>query len=222
MLKDPIFADIDLPSLETADVVTNFPGVVEAFLRLYTTYQEEHLALADRGVERGGRRRSIRWPRRGASWRRAATAFPCSTMRRNAWRRSLGEYDSLTAYFKARHGLQVRRVPAEFMVGSTRRLDRHGRQILLDDELDTASQNFQLALQLAYLELAGEIDTVLKEGAFASESGERLARRALASYAAAAILMPYAAFPAPSRPAAMTSRRCRVSSEPASNRWRTA
>ena len=50
-LKDPIFADIDLPSLETSDVVTNFPGVVEAFLRLYTTYQEEHLALADRGVD---------------------------------------------------------------------------------------------------------------------------------------------------------------------------
>src|SRR5471030_234133 len=26
VLKDPIFADIELPSLETADVVTNFPG----------------------------------------------------------------------------------------------------------------------------------------------------------------------------------------------------
>src|SRR5471030_55992 len=36
MLKDPIFADIDLPSLEVADVVTNFPGIAEAFLRLYT------------------------------------------------------------------------------------------------------------------------------------------------------------------------------------------
>src|ERR1700761_7057297 len=36
ILKDPIFADIDLPSLEVGDVVTNFPGVVEAILRLYT------------------------------------------------------------------------------------------------------------------------------------------------------------------------------------------
>lgn len=35
---------------------------------------------------------------------------------------------------------------------------------------------------------------VLKQGSFATESGERLTRRALASYAAAAILMPYAAF----------------------------
>src|SRR5436189_170040 len=49
-LKDPMFADIDLPPLETADVTTNFPGVTEALLRLYTAYREEQLALADRGV----------------------------------------------------------------------------------------------------------------------------------------------------------------------------
>jgi XRE family transcriptional regulator, fatty acid utilization regulator len=80
------------------------------------------------------------------------------------------------------------------MVGSTRRLDRHNRDILLDDGLDAASQAFQLALQLAYLEMAPEIDAVLADGSFASEGGERLTRRALAGYAAAAVLMPYAAF----------------------------
>ena len=51
LLRDPMFADIDLPSLEVADVATNFPGVTEALLRLYTAYQEEQLALADRGAE---------------------------------------------------------------------------------------------------------------------------------------------------------------------------
>src|SRR5471030_1037213 len=51
VLKDPIFTDIDLPALETADVATNFPGITEALLRLYTTYQHEQLALADRGAE---------------------------------------------------------------------------------------------------------------------------------------------------------------------------
>ena len=53
VLKDPIFADIDLPALETSDVATNFPGIAEALLRLYTTYQEEQLALADRDAEAG-------------------------------------------------------------------------------------------------------------------------------------------------------------------------
>jgi predicted transcriptional regulator len=80
------------------------------------------------------------------------------------------------------------------MVGSVRRLDRHRKEILLDDGLDAASQSFQLALQLAYLELRAEIDAELEGGSFASESGERLTRRALASYAAAAILMPYSTF----------------------------
>ena len=51
VLKDPMFADIDLPSLESGDIATNFPGVTEAILRLYTAYQEEHLALADREDE---------------------------------------------------------------------------------------------------------------------------------------------------------------------------
>ena len=196
-MKDPIFADIDLPALETADVVTNFPSVVEAFLRLYTTYREEQLALADRGVEGGGEGGNeagdpVAEARRFLAARRNSFPLLDDTAERLA--RSVAEHDSLTAWFKARLGLRVKRVPPEFMVGSTRRLDRHGKQILLDAELDNASQNFQLAQQLAYLEMSREIETVLKEGAFASENGERLTRRALAGYAAAAILMPYGAF----------------------------
>ena len=49
VLKDPMFADVDMPSLEISDVATSYPGITEAFLRLYTAYREEQLALADRG-----------------------------------------------------------------------------------------------------------------------------------------------------------------------------
>lgn len=100
----------------------------------------------------------------------------------------------MAGYLKVRHDLRVRRLPSNVMVGSTRRLDRHRKEVLLDDTLDNASQLFQLALQLAYLEMRDDIDAVTAEGSFASESGERLTRRALASYAAAAVIMPYAAF----------------------------
>jgi hypothetical protein len=65
---------------------------------------------------------------------------------------------------------------------------------LLDDTLDRASQSFQLALQIAYLDLDREIAASLRGVHFATETGERLTRRALASYAASALLMPYAAF----------------------------
>ena len=199
VLKDPLFADIELPSLETTDVVTNFPGIAEAFLRLFTAYQEEHMALADRGdeVRPAGAGKAEPPDPVGEARRFLAARRNCFPLIEDAAERlaqRVGSTDGLSAYLEERHNLRVRRVPPEVMVGSTRRLDLHRKQILLDDEMDGASQNFQLALQLAYLEMGKELDTVTKDGTFATEAGERLTRRALASYAAAAVLMPYSAF----------------------------
>ncbi|HEX4508327.1 MAG TPA: short-chain fatty acyl-CoA regulator family protein [Alphaproteobacteria bacterium] len=199
VLKDPLFADIELPSLETTDVVTNFPGIAEAFLRLYTAYREEHMALADRGAEArtAGPGKAEPPDPVGEARRFLAARRNCFPLLDDAAERlaqRVGGTEGLSAYLGERHNLQVRRVPPEVMVGSTRRLDLHRKQILLDDEMDGASQNFQLALQLAYLEMGKELDSVTKDGSFATEAGERLTRRALASYAAAAVLMPYSAF----------------------------
>ena len=199
VLKDPMFADIDLPNLEAADVTTNFPAVTEALLRLYTAYREEQLALADRGVAidagqpaTGDASDPVAESRRFLEARR--NSFPALDDAAERLAQQVAAHDSLAGYFKARHGLRVRRLPPEVMVGSTRRLDRHRREVLLSDELDNASQTFQLALQLAYLELEEDVAAIARDGSFATESGERLTRRALASYAAAALLMPYTAF----------------------------
>src|SRR3546814_9000210 len=51
-----------------------------------------------------------------------------------------------------------------------------------------------LALQLVYLEMRQDVEKALKDGSFTTDNGERLARRALANYAAAAMIMPYAPF----------------------------
>jgi len=197
VLKDPIFAHIDQASVEVADVVTNYPGIAEALLRLYTTYQEEQLALADRGAEsRGGGEEEATDPvaesRRFLAARR--NSFPVLDDAAEGLARTVAEHGGLVDHLKARHDLRVRRLPSSVLVGSMRRLDRHRREVVLDDALDAASQAFQLALQIAYLEMGEEIDAVLADGSFATESGERLTRRALASYAAAAVLMPYSAF----------------------------
>lgn len=197
VLKDPMFGDIEIPALETTDVVTGFPGITEAFLRLHTAYREEHLALADRGAEMQG----------GSD---ALTSDPVAEARRFlAARRNnfaalddaaellaanITEAGGFAAHLRARHKLRVRRLPAEVMGGAVRRYDRHRDEVLLDDSLDNASQSFQLALQLAWLELRAEIDAPLLSASFATESGERLTQKALASYAAAAVMMPYANF----------------------------
>jgi predicted transcriptional regulator/DNA-binding XRE family transcriptional regulator len=199
VLKDPMFADIDLPPLETADVATSYPGIAEALLRLYTAYQEEQLALADRGADgRAAGTRSYDAPDPVGEARRFLAArrncFPNLDELAERLALTIADQGGLLAYLKTRHGLKVRRLPSEVMVGSMRRLDRHRNEVLLDDALDGASQVFQLALQLAYLEMSHAIEAALHEGSIVTENGERLTRRALASYAAAALVMPYTAF----------------------------
>ena len=204
VLKDPMFADIDMPALEVSDVATSYPGITEAFLRLYTAYREEQLALADRGAREqdgfflGGNRDEavpddpVSEVRRFLAARR--NNFPALD---DAAERLVQVASGQTGFIqrlKIRHNLAVRCLPPEVMLGSTRRLDRHRQQLLLDDSLDTASLNFQLAQQLAYLEMGDEIDAALQERHFVTKSGELLARRALGGYAAAALIMPYFAF----------------------------
>ncbi|WP_022681884.1 helix-turn-helix domain-containing protein [Sphingobium bisphenolivorans] len=194
VLKDPMFADIDLPTLATGDVAVNYPGITEALLRLHTAYREEQLALADRGLGQDDAEASdpVAESRRFLGARR--NSFPLLD---DAGEKLASEAEAaggLGAWLKAKHNLRVRRLPADVMAGSVRRLDRHRDAVLLDDRLDGASTAFQLALQTAYLEMRRQFDAVLKDGHFISESGRRLTRRALASYGAAAILMPYTAF----------------------------
>ncbi|MCP1470062.1 hypothetical protein J3E64_001749 [Sphingobium sp. OAS761] len=195
VLKDPMFADIDLPALATGDVAVNYPGITEALLRLYTSYREEHLALADRGAglePQADVVDPVAESRRFLAARR--NSFPSLDELAEKLAIEAEAEGGLADWLRVRHNLRVRRLPSDVMAGSMRRLDRHRDAVLLDDALDGASAQFQLALQVAYLEMRKGFDAVLKDGQFSGESARRLARRALASYGAAAILMPYTAF----------------------------
>ncbi len=204
VLKEPMFSDIDIPALEISDLAISYPGMTEAFLRLYTAYREEQLALADRSAQTfpgqassgGGEGYDVNDPvaevRRFLAARRNNFASIDDAAERLV-QVAAGPRGFLER-LKDKHNLQVRYLPPEVMLGSVRRLDLHRRQLLLEDSLDTASLNFQLAQQLAYLEMEGEISAALEDGQFTSKSAELLARRALAGYAAAALIMPYQAF----------------------------
>lgn len=196
VLKDPMFADIDLPALATGDVAVNYPGITEALLRLHTAYREEQMALADQGVGRGEEASDLPDPmaesRRFIAARR--NSFPLLDDKGEKLAAEAEAAGGLAGWLKARHNLRVRRLPSDVMAGSMRRFDKHREAVLLDDALDGSSTAFQLALQIAYLEMRRDFDAILKDGQFAGESGRRLTRRALASYGAAAIMMPYASF----------------------------
>lgn len=197
-LKDPMFADIDLPALEITDVATSFPGITEAFLRLHTAWNERQMELADRTAAAGnGGGESGALDPMGEVQRFLAArrnCFPALDEAAEAVAGAVEEAGGFVKHIAARHRLRVRRLPSEVLGGSLRRYDRHREEIWLDDGLDVSSRNFQLATQLAYIELKGAVEHALKDGQFASESGRELVRRGLTTYAAAAILMPYGAF----------------------------
>lgn len=204
ILKEPMFSDIDIPALEISDLAISYPGMTEAFLRLYTAYREEQLALADRrspilaggespaGADRFDANDPVEEVRRFLAARRNNFASIDDAAERLV--QIAAGPRGFIERLKDRHRLSVRYLPPHVMLGSVRRLDLHRRQLLLEDSLDTASLNFQLAQQLAYLEMENEIGAALDDGHFSSKSAELLARRALAGYAAAALIMPYAAF----------------------------
>jgi predicted transcriptional regulator/transcriptional regulator with XRE-family HTH domain len=196
VMKDPIFSDIDFVATEISDVVSSFPGFSEALLRLYTAYREEQLALAEFSPGQRGQRADAADPvaatRRFLAARR--NSFPTLDTLAERLAATIAEKNGIVSYIAEKHGLRVRRMPSSVMSGALRRHDLHRKQILLDETLDAPGQQFQLAQQLSYLEFGREIALAVDEGHFANDSAARLAHRSLASYCAAALLMPYSAF----------------------------
>lgn len=103
-------------------------------------------------------------------------------------------FDALVRRLGREHSLRVRILPAEVMAGAWRRLNRHLGEISISEALDLASRTFQLALQLALIEQGQNLDRIVNASRFSTDAGRRLARSALANYAAAAMMLPYGPF----------------------------
>ena len=189
--KDPLFADLGLPPLETQDFASTFPATAEAVIRLYTAYQEGQLALADQTDTESSGPNPVSEARRFLAARKNCFVEidnRAETLSSDI--KSAGGYEKYFTYQR----LRVRHLPSDVMAGHTRRFDPHRREIAIDESLDNASATFQLALQAVYLEMTDIISNILASTSFDTESGEKLTRRALANYAAGAIMMPYQAF----------------------------
>ncbi len=193
MLKDPIFADIELSALEVADIATSFPGVAEAMLRLHGAYAREQQALAGYRDGVGGDpvADAVGEARRFVA--RAGNHFPTLDQRAEALADEIARAGGPAEWLRMQ-GVRLRFLPAEVMMGALRRYDRHGEQVLIDDSLPPASRQWEIALHIAYTALRGEIAELVRGESFAGQTAAQLVRRALATYAAAALLMPYDRF----------------------------
>jgi predicted transcriptional regulator/transcriptional regulator with XRE-family HTH domain len=193
VLRDPIFADIDLPPLEISDLANSFPGISEALLRLHGAYVREQRALAERNAGGGeGLADPVGEARRFIASQR--NYFPGIDLRAEALAAEIAAAGGTAAWLSARHKVKVRFLPPDVMINLVRRYDRHHDQLLIDDTLDGASRAYQVALHIAYTALQAEITQVIEEANFVSRTTANLVRRALAGYGAAALLMPYDRF----------------------------
>jgi transcriptional regulator with XRE-family HTH domain len=192
-LADPLFADIGVDRAEVEEWLAAAPGGAEAFARAFDRLREGGAGVAD--VEDAGvaavRREIERWRNHFPDLDAAAEALA------DELRLGAGDlYGAMAERLRVKHQIAIRILPVDVMPDRLRRLDLHARQLQLSEMLDPAARSFQLGFQLALIEARGEIDALIAGAAFGDRTADRLFRRHLASYFAAALMMPYAPLPA--------------------------
>lgn len=190
-LADPLFADLEVDRHEVAEWLAAAPGGAEAFARAFDRGGPGGDRSIATGTDPGSmvRREIERWRNHFADLDLAAETLADEV-------RLIGAdlYGALVDRLRVKHGLSIRILPLEAMPDLLRRLDLHARQLQLSEMLDRSSRTFALAFELAQHEARGEIDALVRGSGFADRIAEQLFRRHLASYFAAAVIMPYGRF----------------------------
>ena len=186
-LADPLFADLGLDRAAVADWISLAPEAAEAFARAFDRMGQGGVPMGDPIT--AVRQEIERWRNHFPDLDSQAEALA------DDLRLGSGDlYGAIAERLRVKHQLSIRILPVDVMPDRLRRLDLHSRQVQLSELLDPASRTFAAAFQLAQLEARAEIEALVSGAAFAERAGERLYRRHLTSYFAAALMMPYARF----------------------------
>lgn len=100
-------------------------------------------------------------------------------------------HQGISTLLHQRHGVAV---STEAALTASRQYDAAARTLRLSAELTPGQQAFQMATQLAFLELDGTLRRLTENAGFVEEEAQRLARIGLANYFAGALLLPYGDF----------------------------
>ena len=186
-LADERFSDLGIDREEVDELLSAAPHAAAALARLYDRAPGVQAQADDPLV--ASRREIERWRNHFADLDSDAERLA------DEMRLSRGDIGTaLTERLRERHQLSVRILPREVLPDARRRLDLHARQIQLSEMLGPESRVFQLALQLARLEMRAQIDAVAKGASFEDETARRFFARHLEAYVAAALIMPYGRF----------------------------
>ncbi|MCA9728312.1 MAG: DUF2083 domain-containing protein [Candidatus Eisenbacteria bacterium] len=200
---DPLFEETEILTRQVHELASSQPEIARAVVRLYHAYRDSHTTagtLAERVLDRqdvGG----LDWSRLSSEQvsdflERHQNHFPAlEEAATRVWHDAHLEgedlFTGLSRYLEVRHGVQVQVHKVAAMHGNVREFETESRNLNLSEVLRRGSRNFQLAHQLGLLECSGVLDEIVDDPLLSSTDSRSLGRIALASYFAAAVLMPY-------------------------------
>ena len=201
---DPIFEPHDVTNADVREIAAASPGAARAIVALYQAYRAAREAadtltakLTDGDLEGVD---SSHLPTEEVSdlIQRHMNHFPELEAGAEAlWREARldrGDLSTSLMHYLRELGVEVRVARTAEMGSAVRRYDPDAKVLYLSEVLRRGSRNFQLAYQIGLLAQAGALEKLSADPHLASPASRALARVALASYYAGAVLMPYAPF----------------------------
>ena len=202
---DPLFDAHGLTNVDVRELSVATPSVARAVLTLYRAFRSAReqattiaAELSADGVAGVG---APRLPNEEVNdfLQRHMNYFPeLEAAAESIWHREkLDEHDvyqGLLHYLEGSLGVRVRVLRAAEERQAMRRYDPARKVLMVSEMLPPRSRRFQLAHQIGLISQAPVIDRLVRDENLSTPSSTSLARVALASYFAGALLMPYQAF----------------------------
>jgi len=199
-LGDPLFEGYGLTNADVRDCAGGSPNVARALLALYRAYAEARNRVSTLAEGRDTPAAHIPSEEVSDLIQRHVNYFPeLEAGAEKLWREARLEpgdvHRGLVDHLARALGVTVRVVRVGDDGGVMRRFDPDRRVLSISEALPPRTRRFQIAHQLGLLTQSDAIDRVLAEARELSSAESRaLARVSLASYWAAAVLMPYVPF----------------------------
>src|SRR5246500_4191708 len=191
IFSDPLFRHIDLPKQELRDLAELCPGVTHALQRLYAAYTEarrgETLVAAQMANREGSQFEANPIERVRDLIEANRNYFPeletaAETLRDELNVPAEDLFTALATRLRERHSTVTRIMPVDVMRETLRRFDRHRRQLLISELVDTSSRTFQLAFQMGMAECNATFETITGRAGPLDDTPRRLYRITLANY----------------------------------------
>ena len=196
IFTDAMFSDLRITRHELLELADNAPSLADGVARLYTAFREIQRDPRGEGADPRSMITPEMWVRDFIQSQR--NHFPeleegAETLG-GALSDPLSVAEPLRRRLKEAFGVEVKVLPPEMLEDASQRYDPQRRTLMISSLLRQENRTFGIAYQLALLELASVIESILKAAAPPDQGSWHLLHMSLANYAASAIMMPYGKF----------------------------